>query len=489
MRSLLPRPIRSALVAGSALMLLSCATPPPDAPAVLSRSSQAMGTGQLNTVRYIGEGTGYAFGQAYKAGSAWPKITIHTLTRSIDYGTATMRDEIVLSRGEPLGGGGYPLTGQQRNDQFVSGEIAWNQVGTTPPSPGPRFVTDRMHQLWITPHGVIKAAMRGGARLTAGEGGVTMVAFDWPGRFTATAYIAVDGLVRRVESTFADPVLGDTQATTLYDDYRAVSGVQFPMRVRQTIGGHPVLDLVITEVQVNPSLAMAVPESARNVAERVTSEKVAEGVWFVTGGSHNSVAIELLDRLIVVEAPLNDARTQAVFEHVKSLVPGKPIRTVVNSHQHFDHAGGLRAAVAEGATIVTQADNVPFFERAFSQESRIRPDAMARAGRGPTFLGVPSKLDIGDATRTVEVHRIVGGPHSDSFIMVYLPKERLLIEADAYTPAPPNTPPPAVANANNVNLLDNIERLKLGIERILPLHGRVVPLSELYTVTQRPVPR
>ena len=73
--------------------------------------------------------------------------------------------------------------------------------------------------------------------------------------------------------------------------------------------------------------------------------------------------------------------------------------------------------------------------------------------------------------------------------MVYLPKERLLIEADAYTPAPPNTPPPAAANANNVNLVDNIERLKSAVERILPLHGRVVPLSELYTVTQRPVPR
>ena len=74
--------------------------------------------------------------------------------------------------------------------------------------------------------------------------------------------------------------------------------------------------------------------------------------------------------------------------------------------------------------------------------------------------------------------------------MVYLPKEALLIEADAYTPAPPNTPPPAVANTNNVNLVDNIERLKLGVARILPLHGRVVPLADLYTATQRqPAPR
>jgi len=488
MTPLLPRLIRSGLLAGAATMLLSCATPPPDASAVLARSSQAMGAGQLNTLRYAAEGTGYTFGQAYKAGGAWPKITLHSLTRSIDYGTATMRDEIVLSRAEPLGGGGYPLTGQQRTEQMVSGEIAWNQAGTTA-TPGPRFVTDRLHQLWITPHGVLKAAMRAGARASADEAGVTRVAFDWSGRFTATAYIAVDGLVRRVESTFADPVLGDTPVVTTYDDYRAVSGIQFPMRVRQTMGGYPVLDLTVTEVQVNPALAMSIPDAARNVAERVTSEKVAEGVWFLAGGSHNSVLIELPDRLILVESPLNDARAQAVIAQAKSLVPGKPIRIVVNSHQHFDHAGGLRAAVAEGATIVTQADNVPFFERAFAQDSRIRPDAMAGAGRSPSFLAVPDRLEIGDATRSIQVHRIVGSPHNDSFLMVYLPEEKLLVEADAFTPPPPNTPPPPVANANNVNLVDNIERLKLNVLRILPLHGRVVPVGDLYAATQRPIPR
>jgi glyoxylase-like metal-dependent hydrolase (beta-lactamase superfamily II) len=111
---------------------------------------------------------------------------------------------------------------------------------------------------------------------------------------------------------------------------------------------------------------------------------------------------------------------------------------------------------------------------------------MAGAGRRPSFLAVPDKLQIGDASRPVEVHRIVGGPHSDSFVMVYLPREKLLIEADAFTPPAPNTPPPALANTNNVNLVDNIERLKLAVDRILPLHGRVVPLSELYVATQRP---
>ena len=480
------RLLSSSLVAASLVALAGCAatTPTQDAAPVLARASRAMGTAQLKTLRYTAEGTGYTFGQAYEPGGAWPRIAVHSMTRSIDYASGTMRDEIVLSRAEPLGGGGYPLSGQQRNDQFVSGELAWNQTGATT-TPGTRFVTERIHQLWITPHGALKAAERSRVRARDAAGGATAVDFEVADRFTATAFIDADGLVRRVESVVADPVLGDTPVVTTYQEYRAIDGVQVPMLIRQTMGGFPVLDVAVKDVQINPPLAMPIPDAAKNTAERVTSEKVADGIWFLAGGSHNSVAIELQDRIVLVEAPLNDARTLAVIEHVKTLVPGKPIRTVVNSHAHFDHAGGVRAAAAEGATIVTQAANVRYFERVFAQPNRIRPDALARARKEANFVAVGDKLDVGDATRPIEVHRMVGGPHSSSIVMVYLPNEKLLIEADAFTPAPPNTPPPAVANANNVNLVDNIERLRLAVDRILPLHGRVVPAAELYAATQR----
>ncbi len=483
------RLIRASLVAAAALWLASCAAPQrEDAAAVLARASQAMGANQLDTLRYSADGTGYTFGQAYRAGGAWPKITIHSLTRSIDYARSAMRDEVVLSRAEPLGGGGYPLSGQQRNDQFVSGELAWNQSGDSV-TPSPRALVERVHQLWITPHGILKAARRGSATVRTGEAGANAVSFELPGRFSATATIGTDGLVRRVESIVPDPVLGDTAVVTTYDDYRDFGAIRFPMRIRQTMGGYPVLDLTVREVQVNPALALAAPEAARNVAERVTFENVAEGVWFLAGGSHNSVLIELQDRLVLVETPLNDARTRAVIDQAKVLVPDKPIRTVVNSHQHFDHAGGVRSAVAEGATIVTHADNMAYFEAAFAQANRILPDAMARSGKKAVFQPMRDKLEIADARRPIEVHRIVGGPHSESMVMVYLPREKLLIEADAFTPPAPNTPPPAVANANNVNLVDNIERLKLAVDRILPLHGRVVPTSELYVATRRTPPR
>lgn len=465
--------------------LVGCATPP-TASEIIALSSQAMGATQLKSLRYVGEGEGFTFGQPYLPAGPWPKVAYHSVVRTLDYEAGAMRDEIALSRAEPRGGGGYPLAGQQRNDQYVSGDLAWNVVAGNV-APGTRFVADRVHQLWITPHGALKAAQRNKATVSTGEGGARRLSFTEAGRLNATITVGADGLVTQVESTYPDAVTGDTTAVTRYSDYKDFGGVRFPQRVRQSQGGHPVLDLQIKEVQANVSVAaLAVPEAARNTGERVTNEKVAEGVWFLAGGSHNSVLLEMTDHLVLVEAPLTDARTLALFNAAKTLVPSKPVRYVVNSHAHFDHSGGLRAAVAEGATIVTMAGNVPYFERVLAFPNSVRPDRLAQSRQPLRVQGVMGDRGaLSDGIRTIELHKIAGGVHSDTMLMVYLPTEKLLIEADAYTPLPPNTPPPSTPNANHLNLIDNIERLKLTVDRILPLHGRVVPVSELYVTASR----
>ena len=89
------------------------------------------------------------------------------------------------------------------------------------------------------------------------------------------------------------------------------------------------------------------------------------------------------------------------------------------------------------------------------------------------------KRVLRDATRTVELYHLKGNAHHDGLIMAYLPKEKFLVEADAYTPVAPNAPQPAQPNPFSVHLNDSIEQLKLEIDQILPLHGRMVPLSEL----------
>ena len=472
------------LAAVAAAVVMGCATPSVDGAATIARANQAMGGNDLKSIRYSAEGTGYTFGQAFVPTAAWPKITVHSQARSINYDTGSMREEITLSRAEPTGGGGYPLQGQQRNERFVSGAWAWNQTAAGP-QPGPRFIGDRVHQLWITPHGVLKAAQRNKATAQARGDGSTALVFSEPGRFNATAVVGADGLVQRVESRVPDAVLGEVDVVTRYSNYRDVGGVKFPGRIEQSMADQPVLDVQVREVVPNAAVDIAAPDAVRNYSERVATEKIADGVWFVGGGSHNSVAIEMKDHLILVETPLFDGRSAPVIDAVKALAPGKPIRYVINSHQHFDHAGGLRTAAAEGATIVTQATNVQYLERALATPNRIAPDRLAAAGRRATFMAVGERAQLSDGTRTIDIHRITDSVHNDSFLMVHLPAEKILIEADAYTPLAPNTPPPATPNANNVNLGQNIDRLKLTVDRVLPLHGRVVPIGDLYVAIGR----
>jgi glyoxylase-like metal-dependent hydrolase (beta-lactamase superfamily II) len=185
------------------------------------------------------------------------------------------------------------------------------------------------------------------------------------------------------------------------------------------------------------------------------------------------------DYVVVVEGPQNNDRAAAVIAEVKKAVPNKPIKYLVNTHHHFDHSGGIRAFAAEGAIIITHEINKPFFERTFAAQRTLSPDKLAKSKKKATFETINEKHVLTDGTRTMEIHHIKGNIHNDGLIMAYLPKEKLLIEADAYTPGPPNAPPPARPNPFSVNLYENIDRLKLEVDQILPLHGRMVPLADL----------
>ena len=175
----IPRSIRWTALLACASLMGACATAPESAGDVLARASTAMGAAQVKSLRYTGDGEGFTFGQAYLPDGPWPKVAYPSVTRTIDYEAAAMRDEVTLSRAEPRGGG-YPIVGPQRNDQFISGEIAWNVAGGTP-APGSRFVADRLHQLWITPHGVLKAAQRNNASVKRNADGSSAVSFTQPG--------------------------------------------------------------------------------------------------------------------------------------------------------------------------------------------------------------------------------------------------------------------------------------------------------------------
>jgi len=76
---------------------------------------------------------------------------------------------------------------------------------------------------------------------------------------------------------------------------------------------------------------------------------------------------------------------------------------------------------------------------------------------------------------------MTGFDHTDDMLLAYLPKEKILAEADAYTP--PDTPAtpliaPKVPYART--LYGNIRRLKLDVNVIVPFHGaRTADIGEL----------
>jgi len=491
-----PIDTRRRLVFGAplAVLLPSCALVPAAAPtqdtaAILVQLDAATGSSKVASLSFVAVGSGGSVGQAFAPGQAWPALNYARLARRMDYGKAAFAEDYVRIRSEPAGGGMLPLMGQgeARAAGFAVGEHAWNGGPNNAAIPSPLGLDGRVHDLWTSPHGVLHAARRWAAKAgTARDANRTFatLVFSVPDHLEAVAWIDDQGLLSRVDARMPHPVLGDTAVTTRYLHWSPIgNGVSFPMRIRQTLGGFDALDVAVQSVELNPAFELSVPENVRQFKERVRAEPVADGVWFLTEGSHNSVLVEMSDHLMLIECPVDDARAAAVFTEARRLVPSKPVRYVVNTHHHFDHAGGLRAAAAEGATLVTSEVARPYYERIFANPNRIRPDRLAQSGRSPTFIGISGSRVFGDGRRSVEVHEVQDSVHSQGLLIVYLPAERLLVEADSYTPGLYTNP--ALVNANNQNLADNIDRRALKVDRILPLHGRVSPMSEFLGVIGR----
>jgi glyoxylase-like metal-dependent hydrolase (beta-lactamase superfamily II) len=446
-----------------------------DAKATLEAAAKALGN--ATSLEIQGSGVVFQVGQSYTPGQPWPQFDVRTFNRVVNYETASLRDDMMRTRTlDPPKGGGVFVRGEHRQVFVVSGDHAWNVIGENTVA-APIALGDRQFQFWSTPHGIIKAAMAN----PAGVQGRT-IAFGIPGRFRATATLDAANLVERVEATLSSPVLGDMAIQVSYADYRDFGGVKFPTKIRQTYGGFPAFELNVTEVRANGAADIKVPDNVRlagNPYTRVQSAKAAEGVWYVTGGTHHSVVIEMADHLIVAEGPLNEDRALAVIAEARKLVPGKPIKYLIVSHHHFDHSGGVRAFAGEGVTIIAQDAGKAYFEQIVAAPATVGPDHLARSGRKATVEGVRDRRELSDGTRTVEVRHIAGIQHADDMLMVYLPKEKFLIQADAYTPPALNAAPMSPPSPFTVSLLENVAKHGLAVDQLLPLHGRMVPLSEL----------
>jgi len=462
-----------------AALLILPATAHADA---LGDIAKAMGADKIKTIEYAGSGSIFALGQPETPTSAWPRYGLAEYKITINYDTGSMIEDTVVTLGDlpRRGGGRPPAKGRERRISGISGDTGWTYRGKTA-SPS-RGTAGLKHTLWLSPHGVVKAALAAKSEVKMRKAGgkeFKTVSIGAKGAFRATAWFDRNNMLRGVDSIVANPVYGDMPVRTVYSGYKTMGGVKFPTRIQVVSAGHPTLDVTIKSAKANPPADIKVPEGMRGGAQRVKMDQVADGVWFATGGSHNSVAVEMKDHVVLVEAPLGDGRTKAVLAAVRKAIPGKPIRAVLNTHLHFDHSGGLRAAASEGIPIVTFKDNVKFYQAAYAGKDTLRPDAYAKSGKKARFIGIGDKHVISDGSRTVEMHRLIDNAHNNGLYVIYLPKEKILSVADAFSARSILKAPVKRVDPFTANLWQNLQRLGLQVETVLPIHGRKVGFDQV----------
>jgi len=277
-------------------------------------------------------------------------------------------------------------------------------------------------------------------------------------------------LPTRISRVVDHVMLGDVTLEVELSEWRSVAGLVLPMRIAQREDRWVLSDLRLTSVRTNddpgnlvvtdprPCLDPVVQTGEQAIAVNV--QEIARGVWLLSGpqfngGFYYTVAVEQSESILLVEAPENDARTLAVIAKARELRPGKPLGHLVNTHHHFDHAGGVRAAISQALPIITHDANADFITNVvYPRRHTIRPDALERNPQRLKLVAVRDKLVLRDSMRTVELYEAKGSQHSWSILLVYLPAERMLIHADLETPV----------------LVENVEGRGLRVGTLVGLH-------------------
>ena len=474
--------LRTLTLAALLVALLSTNAATQNASSIVGAASKAMGVDTLNSITYSGTARNGAFGQSKAIGDPMGAVNVTRITdysRTINFAPGGDAAALVSRATGPtqpptVPGAPAPMPGvfnQNITGQQASGN--WNQA----------------LNIWTTPWGFLKGAVANNATVRQ-QGGQQLVSFTPPNlkspsgqTYSVTGYINNQNLVSKVETRVDNAVVGDLLVEFEYSNYQNMNGVQVPARIVQKQAGMPTFDAEIKAATPNPSNLTALltpppPPAGRGGGPAAAPggpppapaapsvEKLGEGA-FKIGGNYVSLAVDMGDHILVVESGQSDVRGLAVMAAAKQAIPNKPIRFVVNSHPHFDHASGLSAAVAEGATILTHRNNEEALERLMSGPRTLTGDSMSKMpARRVNFVDGVGDRDVrkGSNGKVVELFRIPN-EHSDGMLAVYLPAEKVVWSADitAVNPNPGQLPVVKAAN-------DTLNKLKFDYNTWIQAH-------------------
>ncbi len=463
------------------LLLTACAPATPEQQVIDEAAEALGGAGRIKGLKALTiQGTGSApnAGQNRMPDDELPVWKVNEYTRSIDL-------ENWRTRAQQVREAQFLFAGDlnQRQTQGLDVDTAYTvSANGTISRAGATAARDRRIEMLHHPIAIVKMALESEVTLSnlQAKAGELMVDIALPGGDTVTfATDAKTHLPTRVLSKIANPNMGDVSIDTSFSDYEDVDGLKLPRRLTTKMDQYLQFDLQVSKNTIDGDVsALAIPAEIRQApvpdppAVNVTAEQVAKGIWWLAGsGNHRSVVFEFDDHLVLFEAPLSEARTKAVIDRARTLSP-KPLTKAIVSHHHFDHSGGLRAAISEGLTIVTHRSNEQFFRALVARRHMIAPDALEKNRKLAMFELVDDHLTLKDKSMEVQLYHLLDNPREGTNIYAYVPRDRILVQADLYDAT-------WLRHSWGENVLQNLERRGLKVDRSVPVHGVIEPFSQM----------
>ncbi|HLJ00902.1 MAG TPA: MBL fold metallo-hydrolase [Bradyrhizobium sp.] len=282
-----------------------------------------------------------------------------------------------------------------------------------------------------------------------------------------------DGLPDRIRTVDADGIWGDCNYDMILSDWREVGGIKFAFDQSFTLNGREVQHIDIEDIVLNPVLGADLFRIPKIVTETAAKQKAPEqvnfqwmlrranwgsfidsdqlafdpalvssniwtevkpGIWHITGGSHNTLVVEMRDYLVAFDAPIANEMSRLTIAEAERRFPGKPFKYLVLTHHHMDHANGARVFAAKGADLVFAAGNRDYFAAQMRAPNRIRNDELWQRPRDVGLIEVNEKLTLTDGSRRIDLYAI-DNSHAKNTLVAVIPDADFGWVVDIWSPS------------------------------------------------------
>jgi glyoxylase-like metal-dependent hydrolase (beta-lactamase superfamily II) len=437
----------------------------------------------IKTLVIEGHGTEPNIGQNPEPQGPLNNWNVPEFKRTIDLANGRMRLEQHRVADFP-----FALATDVRQNQGLDGSIAFNS------NPDGRVqrandtvAEDRRIEMLGNPVVAVRAALDSGAKLfnMRKKGGDEVI--DLITAAGDKVMLAVDAKTHLPASVMwmtSSENLGDVMNTTAFSDYETTGGLKLPKRYLTTMDFRNWVeqDFQVTKNTVDGNIPdLSVPAAVKNATPpapqpvTVDVQPVGKGIWWLAGnGNARSILFEFSDHMTLFETPTSEARSKAVIDKARTVVPNKPLTEVIVSHHHFDHTGGLRTAVAEGLTVISLQPNEQIFKEVTSRKATLKPDLLAKSGKKLKFRGFDDTLDLKDSSQEVVLYHVVGNVHAPELLMAWVPSQKILVQGDLIDVGWAQHP-----WADNYQ--KNLEMRHIDFDKDVPVHGKIATHQEELT--------